>query len=678
VVQSVETERPPPTTWPEYFRDVASRVAIRGRTLLPGAGGEALWVRPALVVIAAVSAWSYAWRADRPVNIEIYYAAAARSMTAGMSNFFFGAFDPAGTVSIDKLPGAFWLQAISVGIFGPHPWALVLPQVIEGTLTVFVLYHAVRQVAGPKAGLAAAGLLAISAATIALNRGNISDTLMILLAVLAADSVITAVRTGRRRPLLLTGVWVGLAFQAKMLEAWLVLPALAACYLIAADGGWLKRLRRCAAMTTLAVVISLSWMSLVTVWPSADRPYIDGSTDNSAFQQVFVYNGFGRLDQSTPDQLLSRTLKVGIPVAPPPSSWNRLLTGELGRDVAWLLPAAIIALVAGIAARRREPRTDLIRAGLVLWGLWLIVLFVAFSAATTINTYYTAALSPAIAGLLAIGLTLAWQRRARLRTWLTIGVAVLATAGYGAWLLPGSGTGLPGWLRPALIGIGAAAVCILAAVCWQHRAPARTTPGTAPAGPGHGPAGPGQGPAGPRQAPAGPRQAPAGTGPVLAAAAIGVAAACVLIVPAVAASSVVTSGLGPFQTPFESARVTAGITRFQTAPFEIGPSLAALEHGQVAETDLMATQTAALAAAFIWASGREVLPIGGFTGTIPEPTLGTIQNLIRTSVVRTFIQSPTTTDPRLVWVARHCRAIKARSGPKSTLPIAVYFCLQGI
>ena len=639
---SVTTERPPPTTWPEFFRDIAGRLAVRGRTLLPGAAGEPVWVRPALAVIAAVSAWSYAWRADRPVNIEIYYAAAARSMTSGLSNFFFGAFDPAGTVTTDKLPGAFWLQAISVGIFGPHPWAVVLPQVIEGTLTVFVLYHAVRQLAGPTAGLAAVGLLAMSAATVALNRGNISDTLMILLAALAADSVITAVRTGRWRPLLLTGVWVGLAFQAKMLEAWLILPALAVCYLIAADGGWLQRLRRCAAMAALAIAISLSWMSLVTVWPSADRPYIDGSTDNSAFQQVFVYNGFGRLDQATPDQLLSRTLRVGITVAnSPPPAWSRLLTGELGRDIAWLLPAAIVALVAGLAARRREPRTDLVRAGLLLWGIWLIVLFVAFSATTTINTYYTAALSPAIAGLIAIGLALAWQRRASLATWLVVGVAVLATAGYGAWLLPGSGTGLPGWLRPALFALAVAAVCALGFGCWRGRAPVASAR-------------------------------------AIAAVAITVAAACALIVPAVAASSVVTSGLGPFQTPFESTQVTADITRFQTAPFEIGPSLAALEHGEVAETDLMATQSAALAAPFIWASGREVLPIGGFTGTMPDPTLAAIQSLIRASVVRTFIQSASTTDPRLVWVARHCLDVRKRSGPKPTFPVAVYFCLQGI
>jgi 4-amino-4-deoxy-L-arabinose transferase-like glycosyltransferase len=246
------------------------------------APGQPAWARPLLLLIAAVAAWSYAWRASRPVNIEIYHAAAARSMTTGMSRFFFGAFDPAGTVTAGKLPGALWLQAVSVGVFGPRNWALVLPQVIEGALTVLVLYRAVRRLAGPPSGLIAAGLLAISPATVALDRGNVSDTLMILLAVLAADSVIAATSTGRMRPLLLAGVWGGLAFQATMLQAWLMLPALAGCYLLAAPGGWLQRARRCGAMTLLAVVISLSWMSLVTIWPAGSHrgdgslPILDG------------------------------------------------------------------------------------------------------------------------------------------------------------------------------------------------------------------------------------------------------------------------------------------------------------------------------------------------------------------------------------------------------------------
>jgi 4-amino-4-deoxy-L-arabinose transferase-like glycosyltransferase len=511
----------------------------------------------------------------------------------------------------------------------------VLPQVIEGTLTVLVLYRAVRQAAGLPAGLLAAGLLAISPATVALNRGNVSDTLMILLAVLAADSVISAVSTGRRRPLLLAGLWVGLAFQAKMLEAWLLLPALAGCYLLAAPGGWLQRARRCGAMVLLAVVISLSWMSLVTAWPAGSRPYIDGSTGNSAFQQVFIYNGFGRLDQATPDQLVNRTIRLGLGISPPPS-WHRLLSGQLGRDTAWLLAAAVLALLAGLLARHRKPRTDLVRAGLVLWGAWLVTLFAVFSAAATINSYYTAALSPAVAGLLGIGLTLAWQHRERAWSWLALGAAVLATAGYATWLLPASGTGLPGWLRPAAIEVAATAVCCVAAAAWRRRAVA------------------------------------------LAAVALTLAAAAALIVPGVASAAVVQSGLGPFETPFESARQTADITAFLSAGFQVKGSLVTLENANAAFPYLMATQTAVLAAPFIWASGREVVPIGGFTGTIPEPTLATLQDLIRTGFVATFLQSPTTTDPRLTWITRHCMNVTQRASARHTvLPLAVYVCLAG-
>jgi len=625
--------QPPPTTWLGFWRELAMRTAGWIRSHRPGAGDQPAWAGPLLLLITAAAAGSYAWRSARPVNIEIYYAAATRSMTTGLSNFFFGAFDPAGTITTDKLPGALWLQAISAGVFGPRNGALVLPQIVEGAVTVLVLYHMVRRLAGPAAGLLAAGILAISPATTALNRGNISDTLMILLTVLAADSVVTAVITGRRAPLLLAGVWVGLAFQAKMLEAWLVLPALAACYLIAAPGGWLPRARRCGAMVLLAAAVSLSWMSVVSVWPSGSRPYVDGSSHDSVFQQVFVYNGFGRLDQATPDQLVNRTIRLGIPISPSPS-WHRLLTGDLGRDSGWLLAAALVALLAGLAARRREPRGDLARAGLVLWGSWLIVLFAVFSAATTINTYYLAALSPAIASLIAIGIVLAWRHRQASWTWLAVGAAVLATAAYGAWLLPASGTGLPGWLRAALIGLAAAAVCLIVAAAWRRRAG------------------------------------------VLGVVAIALAAGATLIVPAVGAAAVVTSGLGPFQTPFESARETGDITSFLSAGFDIRSSLATLEQANAAEPYLMATQTAALAAPFIYASGLEVLPIGGFTGTIPEPTLATLQHLIRTGWVATVLASPTTTDPRLLWVAHHCLDVTARAPGRSTvLPLAVYYCV---
>ena len=191
------------------------------------------WARPALLAIAVLAAVAYGW-GMAGASVEPFYGAAARSMSESWHDFIFGAFDPAGTVTVDKLPGALWMQALSLRVFGFHIWALVLPQVIEGVLTILVLYRAVRRLAGPAAGLTAAAVLAVTPITVLLSRGNVSDSLLILLLVLAADATSAALLTGSLRPLLIAGVWVGLAFQAKMIQAWLALPALAAAYLLAA------------------------------------------------------------------------------------------------------------------------------------------------------------------------------------------------------------------------------------------------------------------------------------------------------------------------------------------------------------------------------------------------------------------------------------------------------------
>ena len=272
------------------------------------------WARPALLAIAVVAGVLYGWQATG--NLEIYYAAGVRSMSMSWHAFFFAALDPRGTVSLDKLPGAFWVQALSARLFGFSAGAIVAPQVAEGVVTVLVLFRAVRRLAGPVAAVTAAAVLALAPATVALNRGNISDTLMVLLLVLAADATVTAVLTGRALSALLAGVWVGLAFQAKMLEAWLVLPALGAAYLLCGPRSVRRRIAHLAGMAAAAVAVSLSWMSLVSVLPASGRPYVDGSPDDSLFQQVFVYNGFGRLHQVSPNQLLNQAIGIHITLRP--------------------------------------------------------------------------------------------------------------------------------------------------------------------------------------------------------------------------------------------------------------------------------------------------------------------------------------------------------------------------
>jgi 4-amino-4-deoxy-L-arabinose transferase-like glycosyltransferase len=604
--------------------------------------GQPAWARPALLAVTALAAFAYSWQVGS--TVELYYAAAVRSMAHNWHDFVFGAFDPAGTITVDKLPGALWVQALSVRLFGFHLWALMLPQAVEGALTVLVLFHAVRRLAGPLAGIVAAVVLAASPATMTLDRSNIPDSLMILLVVLAADATVSAILTGRWRSAVLAGIWVALAFQAKMLEAWLILPALGLAYLVAGHGSTMARLGRIAVLGATAAVVSLSYMTFVTLTPAAQRPYEDGSTTNSVFHQVFVYNGFSRVGQASPNETLGRTL--GTPLfsqAEPPPAANRLLTADYGRDTGWLLPAAVLAAGAILVARRRRPRTDLPRAGAVLWGTWVDVLAAVFTVSTTMNSYYAAALSPAVAALLGIGGALAWEYRRRPSVQvLTAGVA-LVTVGYAAWLLPPAGTGLPPWLAPVAVALGLAAAAVLGWSLWRA---ARQSAGVEVAFDA------------------------ATAGCVLVAIAV-------LLVPVAASASVVSNGLGPFDTPFQPVVVTA-VLHSVFAPQSSPPGLADLEKLRHGAPALMAAQTSAVAAPFIYATGDEVLPLGGFTGVIPSPTDAQLRARIEAGFFHLALIAEPGATPGTAYVAAHCLHVaptRGKGASGSVVPtLKIFYC----
>jgi 4-amino-4-deoxy-L-arabinose transferase-like glycosyltransferase len=602
--------------------------------------------RTAVLVIAALAGLAYGWQANRD-TLEIYYAAAVRSMSMSWHNFLFASFDPDGTITLDKLPGAFWIQALAVRVFGVHTWVLIAPQAAEGVLTVLVLYHAVSRLAGPAAGLIAAAVLLVSPATVALDRGNISDSLMILLVVLAADAVSGAIAAGsgqgRLWRLILAGVWVGLAFQAKMIEAWELLPVFALAYLIdgpdpawAGDGPSLgltgdepgpvylpagrepiwRRVRQLTAGGVVAAVVSLAWMTAVALVPAASRPYADGSHDNSVFYQVFVYNGFGRFSEQTPLQLLAGQIRPGtvLPVAAPGP--GRLLTGSLGRDTGWLLLTALAVGLWALITRWRQPGGDPLRACLVLWGGWLLVLGVTFSVASVVNSYYTAALSPAVAALLGVGVTMAWSaeraRRHPLARRLGLAVIVAATAAYAVWLVPvGTGTDIPGWLVPLLIAAGAGAVAVVLASLVIR-------------------------------------------GPAMFAAALAVALISGLTGPAVASAVLVQHDQGALDTPFERPATVKAVDAYTVSLTRVQQVTALrLIDAAAGDPDLAAAQTSAAAAVFIYATGREVLPIGGFDGTIPEPTVNQLQADLGEHKFRLVIAF-STGDPRLAFISQVC------------------------
>jgi 4-amino-4-deoxy-L-arabinose transferase-like glycosyltransferase len=580
--------------------------------------------RLALTVIAALAGLSYAW-AIGDGTLEYYYGAAVRSMSMNWHDFAFGAFDPAGTVTLDKLPGAFWFQALSVRAFGFHSWAIVLPQVIEGIATVLVLYRAVSRLAGPAGGLIAALVLAVSPAVVALDRGNISDTLMILLLVLAADAVSAAIARssaepdsggggggGTTRRLILAAVWVGLAFQAKMIEAWMVLPALGLAYVVCGPGSAARRAGQLAAAGVVVVLVSLCWMTAFSLVPAVDRPYADGSHDNSIYEQVFVYNAFGRFGEETPLQVQAAELNPGSVFPVPGPAADRLLHRALGRDTGWLIPAAAVIALWGLVSRRRQPRGDPLRACFILWGGWLVILFAVFSAITTLNTYYTAALAPPTAALIGAGAAAAWsQDRVAAGRRIGLAVVVAGTAAYAVWLVPSSGVYLSGWLVPAIVAVAVVAVGLL---FWSLFARRDTW----------------------------------------IAASLAASLIALTLAPATATVSLVGSDGGAFDTPFEPAKAADALDD-QAA--EVTAALESAIPTWQGESNgapiLMAAQTALLPSVIIYDAGLEALPIGGFDGTTPSPTLSQLQADIRDGRFH-LAWIDTDSDPRLRWIVTHC------------------------
>ncbi len=584
------------------------------------------WARPALLVIAALAALAYGWGMGT-VTLEPFYGGAARSMAASWHNFFFGALDPWGTVSVDKLPGALWFQALSLRIFGFHLWAIVLPQVVEGTLTVLVLFRAVRRVAGAGAGLVAAAVLALSPITVLLNRGNISDSLLILLLVLAADATTKAIAESRWQSLVMAGLWVGLAFQAKMLQAWLVLPALYLSYLIAAPAaGFARRCSHVVLSVVVVAVVSLSYMTTVSLVPAHDRPYVDGSCNDSIYSQVFVYNGINRFGGgelsgagcSPPSYFLvvatERGAVSGVGTFAIPSGWDRLLVGVFGRDDAWVLVPSLVAAAALLIQRRRRTRTDGRRAAAVLWGIWLVTTAVFFSQGRYLNSYYLAALIPPMAALSGMGAEAAWRNRNSVITRVVVLATVAVSTAYALSLIPDN-AGIRPWIVAATAAVAALGVAVLAASLWRRHASVWAT-----------------------------------------SIGLGLAMTALLSTSAWATTTALVTGLGPFDSPYQPASVTylsQTVPAQRRAQWPLTQQFAArFAPDQAADV----LEPSATAGEEILATGHEFLPVGGFSGRVPSPTVSQFRRYVAEGRVNqvTLALLPLSHNPVMIWVTQHC------------------------
>src|SRR5581483_3067592 len=250
-----------------------------------------LWQKLALGVVLLTSMFMNFYQLGQNGFGNLFYAAGVRSMVDSLHNFFFVSYDPGGFVTVDKPPLGFWLQAISVKLFGFTPFSIFLPQALAGVLAVLVLFCLVRRHFGIVAGLLAALALALSPLSVVTARNNTIDSTLVLVLLLGAWAIMLAAETGRWRWLLLSAALIGLGFNIKMLEAYLVLPAFGVLYLLAAPRKfWLRSGQLLAALLVL-LTVSLSWAVAVDLTPASQRPYVGSSKDNSEISLAFGYNG---------------------------------------------------------------------------------------------------------------------------------------------------------------------------------------------------------------------------------------------------------------------------------------------------------------------------------------------------------------------------------------------------
>ncbi|EWC64033.1 glycosyl transferase, family 39 [Actinokineospora spheciospongiae] len=425
----------------------------RLRRFARGPETDPRFARPALLGLLAATALLYLWNLTASGYGNEFYAAAVQAGTQSWKAWLFGSLDSGNAITVDKPPGALWVATAFARVFGFSGFSVLVPQALMGVASVGLLHAAVKRTSGPAAGLIAGAVLALTPVAVLMFRFNNPDALLVLLLVAAAYCVVRALEEAGPKWLVLVGTAIGFAFLTKMLQAFLVLPAFALVYLVAAPTGLGRRVAH-LARALAAVVVSAGWyVALVELWPADSRPYIGGSTDNSLLELALGYNGLGRVLGGEGNGGGGGGANTGFGGE---TGLLRMFNTAFGSEISWLLPAALIALVGGLWLTRRAPRTDRTRAALLLWGGWLVVTALVFShMGGTTHPYYAVALAPAIAALVGVAGRELWRGRASFapRAWLAGMIA--ATATWDHVLLAREADYLP-WLKFVIAAVGLA------------------------------------------------------------------------------------------------------------------------------------------------------------------------------------------------------------------------------
>ncbi len=408
------------------------------------------WVKPALLILLLLTAVAYIWGLNASGYANSFYSAAVQAATKSWKAFFFGSIDASNFITVDKPPFSLWAMDLSARLFGLSSWSILIPEAIEGVLSVYVLYLMIARWFGPRAGLLAGFVLASTPVAALMFRFNNPDAMLVLLLTTAAYTLTLALEQGKTKWIVFTSILIGFAFLTKMLAAFIVLPGFALVYLVFAPIRVRQRIMQLIISGVTIVVSGGWWVAIVSLLPAADRPYIGSSQDNSLLNLIFGYNGIGRLTGSESGfggggggAMFSGA--TGI---------TRLFAADMGGQISWLLPAALLLMALAFWFSRREQNKKRVWSALSLWGLTLIITGIVFSFGSgIIHTYYTVALAPSVGALVGIGAEILWRKRQQKSALLGVIATILVTILWSYVLLDRSASWLP-WLRYTIVLVG--------------------------------------------------------------------------------------------------------------------------------------------------------------------------------------------------------------------------------
>lgn len=571
-------------------------------------------------MLLAVTAVLYFWNLTNSGYANSFYSAAIRAGSENWVALFFGSLDANNGITVDKPPASLWIPGILGHLFGFSSWTVLAPQALMGVLSVWVLFRAVRRTNGTVAGLIAGYVLAFTPVATMMFRFNNPDALLTLLLTLAAYGMIRATQSGSRKWLYLTGLILGFAFLTKMLQGFLTIPALGLAYLWAAPIPLPRRITDLWAAIVGVITAPAIYLAIFQLTPTTVRPYMAGSENNSFWELTLGYNGLGRILGGSGNGgaggagggMGGNTGFGGV------AGIGRMFNTSFGGEISWLLPGALLLLLAGLWFTRKAPRTDSTRSSFIIWGGWLVITALIFSFMEgTIHPYYTIALAPAIAAIIGIGSWELYRGRSIPLVRVVLATVILVNATWAFALLSRQSSWLP-WLKFVILIAGMLAATGFALGLDRITTPLRRRVSTV-------------------------LVIMALVGSFGGTTAYSIATASIGHTGSIPTSGPTSSGMGGGMPGAQGAGGATG--GMGAAPGGTASSTSTASSGESFASALSKTATkysaatvgATTAADLMLSSDTEVLDIGGWQGSDPYPTLAQFQQMVKNGDITYFV-----------------------------------------